>query len=120
VLLGPGPLGAALGVLVLDPVPLAAAPDVLLLELDCVLVHAPIVTAMTRAPVAMKPVSVRDGIGELLLSVAYSDSAGHRSGCVHGEVDQLLGQHRRSSNLVVDSSRSRIRLALRLPVGHRR
>jgi len=82
---------------------LGAALDVLPLELDCALVQAPINTAMTTAHAAMEPVSFRESIGELLVSVASSEAAGHRPGCVGGDLDQLLGQRRgtiRTSSLL--------------------
>jgi hypothetical protein len=71
-----GPLGAA----PLGAAPLGAAPDGLLPGLEDWLAQPPIVIEMTTAPAAMEPMSFRESIGELLLSMADRESAGHRPG----------------------------------------
>jgi hypothetical protein len=62
----PGALDAALGV------------PLLLFGLDTPVVQAPITSAITTAPAARAPLSVREDIGELLILMALIESAGRR------------------------------------------
>jgi hypothetical protein len=72
-----------------DVLLLGGAPDVLLLELDCAPVQALTATAMTKAPAGTEPMSFRENIGELFLSMASSPARANRaSGKRRGQPDR--------------------------------